>query len=66
MTKRARERSAYDFYLIEHGTACAGGVAENLILKQSKRILLTEGDCGLVVKARFIDGGKLSDVAEYI
>ncbi len=65
---KKRIGAMYGLYFVRpKENADAGGIAEKLMMFESvKEVLLTEGDCGFVVKARFTDGKEPLDVADYI
>lgn len=65
---KKRIGAMYGLYFVRpKENADAGGTAEKLMMFESvKEVLLTEGDCGFVVKARFTDGKEPLDVADYI
>jgi hypothetical protein len=68
MSKRTRRETMHRLYFVKpRENADAGEIAERLIgLQHVEEVLLTEGDCGFIVKARFVDGREPKDVAEYI
>jgi hypothetical protein len=68
MDKNRRKGTMYNLYFVKpKENADAGGIAEKLMaLKSVKEVLMTEGDCGFVVKAKFIDGKEPVEVANYI
>jgi DNA-binding Lrp family transcriptional regulator len=68
MNKNRRKGVMYSLYFVRpKENADASRIAEQLMeLKSVKEVLLTEGDCGFIVKARFTDGKEPTEVADYI
>ena len=68
MNKRIRKGVEYSLYLVKpREKEDANRIAEKLMeLESVEEVLLTEGECGFIVKARFVDGRKPSDVEDYI
>ena len=68
MNKRSGKGVMYKLYFVKpRENADASGIAEKLLgLESVEEVLLTEGDCGFVVKARFTNGKEPKEVADYI
>ena len=67
-TSASKKGKFHRFYLVgPKPDADADGLAEKIIsLKPIEEVFLSDGDCGFIVKVRFIEGKEPSDVAGYL
>jgi hypothetical protein len=68
MGKSIRRAVTHRLYFVKpKENANADELAERLIcLELVDEVLITEGDCGFIVKARLVNGKEPTDVASYI
>lgn len=68
MNGNVRRDAMHRFYFIKpRPNANAEELAKKLIeLKSVEQVFLTEGDCGFIIKARFLNDSEPKDVVEYI